>query len=149
MGACDSCLKKDTPCQPITQKEYEQLYSYKSALCKIKLLNLSGTGFFCQIDENDIPFKKALFTNNHVLDEKNIEINKKIIFEYLNESKTIEITKNRRKFTNILFDYTCIEIFDEDDIQKFFKIEKSFSEKEEIFILQYPLGKKNLILLVE
>ena len=150
MGECESCSKKNTPCQPITQEEYQQLYSYKSALCKIKfnskegdkILNCCGTGFFCQIDEKDIPFKKALFTNNHVLNEQNIETNKKIIIEYLNEPKIIEITKNRRKFTSELFDYTCIEIFDEDNIKKFFKIDKSFFEKEEIFILQHPLGGK-------
>jgi len=150
MGECEICSNKNIPCQPINQIEYQKLYSYKSALCKInfnskkegKILNCCGTGFFCQLDENDIPFKKALFTNNHVLNEQNIKINKKIRLEYLNEPKIIEITKDRRKFTSELFDYTCIEIFEEDNIKKFFKIDKSFFQKEEIFILQHPLGGK-------
>ena len=39
-----------------------------------------GTGFFCKIDK--FPVKYALFTNNHVLNESNIEIGSVVRFEY-------------------------------------------------------------------
>ena len=41
-----------------------------------------GSGFFCILDDI-FPFKYALFTNNHILDESNLEKGKTIKFEYL------------------------------------------------------------------
>ena len=63
-----------------------ELYSYEPALCKIRFETLNngkiiqgfGTGFFCEINDINILFKKALFTNNHILDENSIKVNKKI-----------------------------------------------------------------------
>ena len=76
----------DIQIAPKTKKEIDELYSYESALCKIRFETLKngekaygvGTGFFCEIKEKDISFNKALFTNNHVLNENSIKINKKI-----------------------------------------------------------------------
>ena len=139
---------EDTYEKPITKEEIGELYSYESAICKIKYgTSNSGIGFFCEINDDDIPFKKALFTNNHVLNKKNIDINKEIKFEYCKEERSIIITENRRAFTKIELDYTCIEIFDADNINKFFKIdEKIINDKntlknKEIFILQYLCGE--------
>ena len=140
---------------PLSKNESKELYSYEPALCKIefeafkdgKIQKCSGTGFFCEINYRDIPFRKALFTNNHVLDENRIKINKRIEFEYCGEKKIIEITKNRKVFTNEELDYTCIEILDTDKINKFFNIDKTVFENKnslkykEIVILQYPHGK--------
>ena len=132
---------------PMTKNEIDELYKYESAICKIKIKNIIGTGFFCEINDDNIPFNKALFTNNHVLNETNIEINNEIEIEYLNKLKHIKITKNRRKFTSKKYDYTCIEILDKDKINKFFKIDKTFFENKnilknrEIFILQFPGGE--------
>ena len=146
--------KISTHAEPTTKKELDDLYSYESAICKIefetikdgKKVNGVGTGFFCEINNINIPFNKALFTNNHVLNEKSIENNEEIKFEYLKEKKKILIKENRKKFTNEKLDYTCIEILDIDKINKFFKIDetifddkKSLKEKE-IFILQFPKG---------
>ena len=139
---------------PTTKSELDELYSYSSAMCKIKCktvennqtIDAFGTGFFCEISDNNIPFKKALFTNNHILNKSSIEINKEIIFENCDKEKRITITKNRRAFTNEKLDYTCIEIFDTDNINKFFSIEKTIFNnkddliKKDIFILQYPNG---------
>ena len=139
---------------PINLKEIEELRKYEPALCKIefqmikdgKIANYSGTGFFCEINDDNIPFKKALFTNNHVLNENRIENGKEIEFEYLKKKKKIKITNDRKKFTNSILDYTCIEIFDSDKIKKFFTIDKSFFGNRnelfdnEFFILQYPNG---------
>ena len=144
-----------------TETELINLYSYKSAICKIefktvkngKIVNGLGTGFFCEINDDNIPFEKILFTNNHILDKKSIEINKEIEFEYLEKKIKIIITKNRKTFTNKELDYTCIEIFDTDKIYNFFKIDKEIFDNKnnlvnkEIFILQYEMVEIYLILL--
>ena len=49
-----------------------------------KLVNGHGSGFFCEID--NFPIKYALFTNNHILNESNIEIGETINFNYLEKS---------------------------------------------------------------
>ena len=124
----------------IAKKETDELYSYESAICKIKIQNIKngeitygvGTGFFCEIDDKNIPFKTALFTNNHILDEKKLEINKEIIFEICNKLYKIKITNNRKVFTNKMLDYTCIEIFDSDNIKKFFKIDDNIFNNKKV-----------------
>ena len=132
-----------------TQRQKDQLYSFETEICKIKFeiseegQTCLGIGFFCEINIDTIPFKTALFTNNHVLNEKSIDINKEIIFDYCKKENKIKITKDRKVFTNEKLDYTCIEIFDEDNINKFFKIDENiFNNKntlldQEIYILKY------------
>ena len=141
---------------PMTKDEIDDLYLNESSMCKIifqtnkngNIINQSGTGFFCEINDENISFKKALFTNNHVLNKNRIKINKEIVFEYLSKIKKIKITKDRKIFTNKEFDYTCIEIFDTDKINNFFRIDKAIFDNKnilidkEIFILQYPKGGK-------
>ena len=91
---------------------------------------------------NNCPFKYALFTTNHVLNKSSIEIGKNIYFEYFKEEKKIEITKDRKVYTNEELDYTCIEIFKSDGINHYFNIEpEKFENNKDIFILQYPNGK--------
>ena len=134
------------------KSDLDNLYSNESSLCRIKYKNDKGqngvgTGFFCKINEEKIPFKKALFTNSHVLNENNIEnsieLNKEIEFVYLNENKKIKMTKNRKIFINKDLDYTCIEIFEEDEIKQYFEIDESYFhnrniiKNKEIIILQY------------
>ena len=136
----------------ISKNEIDELYTYESAICKIRVETLKngekkvnfGTGFFCEINDKNIPFNKALFTNNHILNENSIEVNKRIEFEYCEKKQTIKITKDRKVFTTKELDYTCIEILDEDKINKLFNIDETiFNDKnslikKEIFILQYP-----------
>ena len=138
-----------------SKKEIDELYSYESAICKIKIQYIEngqikeglGTGCFCEISDNFIPFKKALFTNNHILDKNKLEIGRVIMFEICNQLYKIKITNNRKVFTNEILDYTCIEIFNSDYIPTFFQIDNNiFKNKnslisKEIFILQYPLGE--------
>ena len=83
----------------LTLTEVQNLYNYGGQrMCKIKINNIQGSGFFLEIQNNlnlNIPFKRALFTNNHVISEKllidksNINLNyidknKSYISEYLN-----------------------------------------------------------------
>ena len=70
----------------ITKKEIDELLEKDKAMCKISFETLDnkkgkGSGFFCKLE--NFPIKYALFTNNHILNGFNIEIGKKIKFEYL------------------------------------------------------------------
>ncbi len=136
---------------PMSENETLELFSYKSAICKIRFFIRKGkiglgTGFFCKIHNKKIPFNKALFTNNHVLNQDRIKIDQEIEFEYCEKNYKIKITKDRMVLTNKDLDYTCIEILDTDEIKKYFYIDETlFSDKEslkkkDIFILQYPEG---------
>ena len=141
--------------EPINKREIDELFKKEKAMCKIKskklinnkLEDINGTGFFLKINMKE--FKKCLLTNNHVLNENDIKINKEIIIEYKNKLKRIEITSNRRVYTNKELDYTCIEISEKDNIEGYFKIDENIIEysidkykNKEIFILQYPKGKE-------
>ena len=144
--------------EPMSETEIKDLYSNQPSMCKINfqkekdglLINSTGTGFLCEINDDNIPFKKALFTNNHVLNENSIKINKEIEFECMGKKNKILITENRKIFTNDELDYTCIEVFDTDKIinNNFFSIDKTiFNNKNnligtEILILQYPKTKE-------
>ena len=98
-----------------------------------------------------------LLTNNHILDKNSIKIGNDIIFDHKNKpvSNVLEISNNRRTFTNEELDYTCIEIFEKDkifendEIKRIFKIDQNILENNissmesiDIFILQYPLGNE-------
>ena len=126
-------------------------------MCKIKskklingrLEDIDGTGFFLEINMKDILFKKCLLTNNHILNKNDIKLNKEIKLKYKSEIKTIKINENRRVYTNEELDYTCIEIFDKDNIKEYFKIDENLLEysiesykNKNIFILQYPKGNE-------
>ena len=67
------------------------LFKMDKSMCKIYFEMLDnnkgiGSGFFCKKNIN-FPIKYALFTNNHILNETNLEIGKKIKFEYLELTK--------------------------------------------------------------
>jgi len=149
---------------PITKNEILNLLKMEQSMCKIafekiennKLINGHGSGFFCEIAEN-FPIKYGLFTNNHILNESNLEIGKIIKFKYFQSKylsnsyniveKSIKLTSNRKIFTNKELDYTCIELFESDGIHNFFKIEPhiisnqskngEIFEKNDIFLLQF------------
>jgi len=138
--------------KPMDKKEIDELYKKEDCMCLInfetvndgkKKNNGLGTGFFCNLKDSYFPFQKALFTNNHILNKESIASGEKIKIIYEQKSIIIEMTEKRNKFTNEKLDYTCIEIFDEDEITNFFDIDtsvinnKNSLEDEEIFVLQY------------
>ena len=133
------------------KKDWVCLINFETDTNGITLNNGIGNGFFCKLNDSNIPFQKALFTNNHVLNEKNIKKDKKIKLKYkqdkvINE-KIIEISEKRKTYTNAELDYTCVELFDEDEINNFFEIDndiiinKMKLINQEIFILQYNKSK--------
>ena len=164
----DLYIKKESKIEDhgnvIPKSEIFNIFKKESAMCKIVYENIDkgllesghGSGFFCEIEGN-FPIKYALFTNNHVLNETNLEIGKIIKFKYFDSKKSnnsnniieksIKLTIDRKTFTNEELDYTCIEIFKSDGIHNFFKIEphilfhesknSSIFKEYEIFILQF------------
>ena len=142
---------------PITKNEILNLLKTEQSMCRItfetivdnKLKSGHSSGFFCEIG-GCFPIKYALFTNNHILNESNFEFDRTIKFKYFTNNiveKSIKLTSNRKIFTNEKLDYTCIEIFESDGINNFFKIEPHIMfnqakngkifEENDIFILQF------------
>ena len=152
----DEEIKKETILQghgsPVRAEDLMKLLNMEKAMCKKYSkggIPCIGTGFFCEL--NNFPIKYALFTNNHVFDEDNINIDKKINIEYNKNPKTIKFDKERRVYTNKELDYTCIELKKEDNINYHYEIapilytdKKECIKDSDIFILQYPEGNKLL-----
>ena len=140
---------------PITKQEIKNLFKMEKSMCKISFKKIEnnelkegkGSGFFCEI--SDFPIKYALFISNHILNESSIDIGN-TNFEYSSEKplyKEIKITEKRKVITNEELDYTCIELFEMDDIKDYFKIEPfllkysvEVFKNNDIFILQFPKG---------
>ena len=108
---------------PIKKEEIFELFKLEKSMCKITFEMLGGgegkgSGFFCEID--NFPIKYALITNNHVLDEINIEVGKTIHFEYLKfeKSKSLFGSSSKSKV-----------------VKKQIKIKDNY-----LFILHYPNG---------
>jgi len=113
------------------------LFQMENCICKIINHNgIKGTGFFCKIpfpDKNNL--LTVLITNNHILNEKDIENNKiiKLIIYNKNQKieKRIKIDDSRKKYTKINDDITIIEIkSNKDDINYFLEIEDEILELE-------------------
>ena len=102
---------------------YPNIISYESSkkiieqmeknICKIKIGNEQGTGFFCKIPFPDMNnMLSVLITNNHVINEKILNIkdyNIEIDIKIENNIKKLNLN-NRIKYTNKEYDITIIEI---------------------------------------
>ena len=141
-------LNKYLP-SPISIEESNKIINQmENCICKIYKDNIpKGIGFFCKI-----PFKNkllhALITNNHNLNEKDIENNKSIKIDINKKIKEIKIDKSRIKYSLNEFNITIIEIkpnrdkiyeqinFMELDVD----IKKNYLNKS-IYILQFQKRK--------
>ena len=82
----------------------------ENSIFKIEKKGLTGTGFICEIPNNN-QITSALVTCNHVLGSDDISIGKMITWIFYNkEVKNIKIYKNRAVFTSIKYDITIIEL---------------------------------------
>ena len=136
------------------------LVQMENCICKIKCKDGFGTGFFCVIPFPDFDnLLPVLITNNHVLEKKDIEIGKEIIFTTNNEKNfnKIYIGLRRKVYTNEKpFDITIIEIIKEDIsvLRNIFleiddhllnsnitSYDDIYSQKS-IYLLHYPNGEK-------
>ena len=134
--------------QPIPINNVLKYSSKANATCKVLLNNKIGSGFFTKVKilNEQMLF---LFTNNHILGEENIKNNS--IIKILNDKKIKEIKINEDRFTctNEELDYTCIEIFEDEDIDNFFEIDNKINcedpyeeyKNDNIVIIQYPKGE--------
>ena len=104
-------------------KDY--LSKAEKAICQIKKSDGGiGSGFFCKIPytENDNLLLPVLITCNQVLDRKSITSND-ITIIINGETKTIPL-KGRHRWTDIILQFTCIEIKEnEDNINTFFYLD--------------------------
>ena len=148
----------------LTLSDIEALYKEGRKMTKInvdRMKGIYGSGFLLEINEDNIPIKKVLFTCNHVLNEEYLKSNNKI--EIKNQAKINHINiknnlvyrlenyiikennANKRKIiTDKFLDYTCIEIFDNDfenDIDLFDINKKEIKINKDIFILHHPQGQ--------
>ena len=137
---------------PISIEGIEQiLFQMKNCVCKIiKCDGDKGTGFFCRIPINNLNLLPVLITNNHVLNQDDIQNNKKIEFTINDDkkSKSIKIDGTRIKYTNKELDVTFIEIKPkEDKIDNFLDIDNNIEKdldnlynNKSIYIIHYPKG---------
>ena len=141
------CNQVSTPTPMNNIRRYQKK---EDAICK--LISDSGTPlgtwFFCQ---TKIKYKtiKFLFTCNHVLDKLKIQIGSTIQLKHKDTIKKIKITKNRFVCTNDDLDYTCIEIFDNENFDNYFTIDPDINcdnpfeqyKDDLIVIMQFPGNK--------
>ena len=90
-------------------------------ICKIVIEEelKSGTGFFCIIKENNM---KVMITNNHVINDEYLKNKKEIKIE---RRKEINLELKIYKMTNEEFNFTIIEIIQEDNINNYLEIEEN------------------------
>ena len=137
-----------------TKKIMEQM---SKNICKIKIGEEQGTGFFCKIPFPDINnMLSVIITNNHIINDEilykdNSKIN--INIEEENEIKEINLN-NRIKYTNKEYDITIIEIKENDNINNYLELDDKIIEDilnnnnknnkyidDTIYIIQYPEGE--------
>ena len=129
------------------------LHQMKNCICKIKIENVSATGFFCKI-----PFINMIFliTNFHVINEEYMKENKKINI-LLNDEKealVIDLAIKRENYFNKEYDIALIELKENDGIKEFLELddnilkenENVYYEKKSIYILHYLLGNDICVL---
>ena len=117
-------------------------------ICKIKINDGFGTGFFCKI-----PFMnssmKVLMTNCHVLNDIDYCTNKELNI-FLNDDKEVKINLGieRKTYFNMDYDIALIELKKSDNINNFLELDDNLFEYGEfykdasLYILQYPFGDK-------
>ena len=117
----------------------------EKCICKIKIENSEGNGFFCKISHNNMKVY-LLITNNNILNNNIIIAHKtiNIFFDENIEYKTIEINENKNIYTSDQYGITIIQIHPEIDKINFFMeldqmiFNNSFNlSNEAIYILHY------------
>lgn len=130
----------------------------KNCVCRIYENGKKGTGFFCRIPyPNSDNYLFVLATNNHVLNEDEIQIGKEISFSWNNDTKfkAIKIDSSRKVYSSpeSEYDTTFIQIFEKDGINNFLEIDDKIYENEihlkdsysNLYILNYQDDKNVLV----
>ena len=122
-----------------------------NSICKIKINENFGTGFFCEVPPtDDQKTLKVLMTNCHILDPidycRNKEIN--LVLNDDKEVKKINLGIDRKTYFNREFDIAIIEIKECDNIANFLELDENlfkygdFYKDISTYILHYPMGNK-------
>ena len=122
-----------------------------NCICKLKINNANGTGFFCKVEFGKNEKKIFLMTNYHLLDknycDNNTQIN--LLINDEKEIKTIDLRVKRNNYFNKENDITLIELNKNDNIKNFLELDdnlfrhnnKILYENKSLYILQYPQGR--------
>ena len=95
-------------------------------ICKIKIGEEQGTGFFCKIPFPDLNNMLSVFiTNNHIINQELLNKDNIIIEINIEEENNIKKLNlnNRKKYTNEEYDITIIEIKNEDEIKIYLELD--------------------------
>ena len=115
----------------ILSKQKEITRQMEKCICKISMNEKNGTGFFAKIPFSNIQIK-VLITNNHILNADDILVGKIISFSVNNNLKSINIVKERKRFTSEKYDTTIIEIIEEldkiEDVVEYLEIDDANSK---------------------
>ena len=106
------------------------LNQMKNCVCKIKIGNVSATGFFCKIP---IINMIVLMTNFHVISEEYTKKNKEITI-LLNDDKEalrIDLTKERKKYFSKEYDTAAIELKENDGIKEYLELDDNILKNNE------------------
>ena len=100
-----------------TKKILAQLMN---CICKIKIKGTYATGFFCKFSYKKQVIK-VFMTSNHFFNEKDFGENKKLNLSLNDEkeTKTIDLSLERKTYFNKDYDITLIELKDEDKIKDY------------------------------
>ena len=130
------------------------LKQMKKCICKIKIDNTFGTGFFCKIHVENNKTMNCLMTCYHVLNEKYYDKNNQInlLLNDEEEIKVIDLTRERKTYFNKDYDITIIQLNDDDNIYNFLELDDRLKDdiiklnetykNTSIYIIQYLNGKK-------
>jgi len=124
----------------------------KKSVVKIAKQGAFSSGFLCNVYFPDKKTLPVLISNNHMLNENDITVGKKIEFSLNNDNNfyQILIDESRKVYTSNLFDVTFIEIKKSDglDISSFLEIDPNiffYDERElnnkQVSLLSYPKAK--------
>ena len=129
------------------------LLKVSKSICKIEILNKTGTGFLIKLTRNKIPFY-CLMTCEHVIEKKyfNTQTTINFSFNYETEKREISLSEGKRyikDFSDFKIDGMIIEILQSDNISEGFFLSpnldytKGYHQfiNKKIFILQYPKEK--------
>ena len=132
-----------------TEKISEQM---KTCICKV-YGNLTGTGFFCKIQYENMMIP-VLITNYHIISDEYLKNSKQIKISINNEKiyDIININENSKIYSSIKdrYDIMIIKLEEEKDIYQYLEfdeqlfyenVEKIYEEKS-IYILHYPNADK-------
>jgi len=113
---------------PCAEKIVEQM---KNNVCKIRIKDVQGIGFFCKIPYPDMNnMLPVLITNNHVINEE--LLNQKDADITISTQGDVNIKEmkldHRIKYTNKEYDVTIIEVKEEDNINSFLELDDTLLE---------------------